>query len=83
MECKVPSGSSAETGNVVLIETYWNVKAKELSFLLPLRLVLIETYWNVKYDEVRRLNMADVVLIETYWNVKTYLASACIFSSAY
>ena len=32
----------------VLIETYWNVKARILQYIRQLRTVLIETYWNVK-----------------------------------
>ena len=32
----------------VLIETYWNVKIKELNPKTTIPIVLIETYWNVK-----------------------------------
>ena len=34
--------------DIVLIETYWNVKENDLVFLKNSFAVLIETYWNVK-----------------------------------
>ena len=33
---------------IVLIETYWNVKGNAIFVQDFLQLVLIETYWNVK-----------------------------------
>ena len=33
---------------LVLIETYWNVKFSNRSYVIPFITVLIETYWNVK-----------------------------------
>ncbi len=32
---------------LVLIETYWNVKFSNRSYVIPFITVLIETYWNV------------------------------------
>ena len=58
-------------GNIVLIETLWNVKRKYFPAIpytaVP---VLIETLWNVKSDMAELMAGEEAVLIETLWNVK-------------
>ena len=48
LECK-DSHQSMEgpKRRLVLIETYWNVKFSNRSYVIPFITVLIETYWNV------------------------------------
>ena len=38
-------------GNLILIETYWNVKELAFDNNNLISLILIETYWNVKINE--------------------------------
>ena len=40
-----------DDGNVVLIETYWNVNALKCTSKTQSYFVLIETYWNVNTFE--------------------------------
>ena len=57
--------------NLVLIETYWNVKINYMVFSVLCKSVLIETYWNVKDGTEAYPITSEHVLIETYWNVKS------------
>ena len=50
LECKDFPVTNAQAANVVLIETYWNVKTDVPSVLPDAARVLIETYWNVKTE---------------------------------
>ena len=47
MECKCKGKVSGISGNVVLIETLWNVNEYLLRYSYPSNHVLIETLWNV------------------------------------
>ena len=55
---------------LVLIETSWNVKNDEDSWLSFQGTVLIETSWNVKVFCPYGKHKRNIVLIETSWNVK-------------
>ena len=54
----------------VLIETLWNVKIFDKTFIEDSYAVLIETLWNVKMEFKKVEQLDDSVLIETLWNVK-------------
>ena len=56
----------------VLIETLWNVKINDASFIFWQNVVLIETLWNVKLFTVVQYSYEASVLIETLWNVKFF-----------
>ena len=49
LECKVWNQQREIPYNLVLIETYWNVKKDADSKSYVCNSVLIETYWNVKF----------------------------------
>ena len=71
LECKEQFKGFHLGSNLVLIETYWNVKIPGLRDIRENSGVLIETYWNVKLVYNKLLLCKPQVLIETYWNVKT------------
>ena len=48
LECKDRIIRKCSDGNMVLIETYWNVKKVTARVVETGLKVLIETYWNVK-----------------------------------
>ena len=54
---------------VVLIDTQWNVNAKDNSTPLVLNLVLIDTQWNVNETTSLYMRFSGMVLIDTQWNV--------------
>ena len=54
----------------VLIETLWNVKIFDKTFIEDSYAVLIETLWNVKNNDGMFGGDGSWVLIETLWNVK-------------
>ena len=60
MECKDFPVTNAQAANVVLIETYWNVKTDVPSVLPDAARVLIETYWNVKTDDNMMGELSEV-----------------------
>ena len=70
VECKDLSESATSSFLLVLIETLWNVKIKNLLVKNTLQTVLIETLWNVKIKNLLVKNTLQTVLIETLWNVK-------------
>ena len=58
-------------GDVVLIETLWNVKESVWNEINGKAQVLIETLWNVKLLALIIIpHNWKFVLIETLWNVK-------------
>ena len=56
VECKDLSESATSSFLLVLIETLWNVKIKNLLVKNTLQTVLIETLWNVKWTS-RNVNL--------------------------
>ncbi len=70
LECKEMQGVRKTQTEIVLIETYWNVKIILLNTREKKENVLIETYWNVKNKIYAGQKLRVKVLIETYWNVK-------------
>ena len=52
VECKERLRKIGYYGNIVLIETLWNVKISYQHYRLESHSVLIETLWNVKYNTV-------------------------------
>ena len=62
-----------KVGQIVLIETLWNVKYYGVWRDAPFYVVLIETLWNVKLFIRFEIIEEKEVLIETLWNVKSEL----------
>ena len=62
---------------VVLIETYWNVKSVTIILTVSIDSSINRNILECKgkfFQGGRRLNL---VLIETYWNVKLHLTEPC------
>ena len=56
-------------GDVILIETYWNVNFTNCRGYGQREKILIETYWNVNTPYSKKQLFRIYILIETYWNV--------------
>ena len=77
MECKDRDGQKIYTTDVVLIETYWNVKIINRENVITDEQRINRNILECKERYI--LHILDkflVVLIETYWNVKKYTQTA-------
>ena len=77
LECKDRDGQKIYTTDVVLIETYWNVKIINRENVITDEQRINRNILECKERYI--LHILDkflVVLIETYWNVKKYTQTA-------
>ena len=64
-----------ERGELVLIDTWWNVNNIHAYIVNRLSVVLIDTWWNVNPIASTHDIILNTVLIDTWWNVNISLRS--------
>ena len=70
LEFKACYQSHIDNGDMVLIESDWNLKLKKAFNKTAPKIVLIESDWNLKEELELTETKVFVVLIESDWNLK-------------
>ena len=71
MECKDGYVEMANSGEMIKVEPYWNVKTNTELLQQKQRAIKVEPYWNVKKIKSVFEEWAQRIKVEPYWNVKS------------